>query len=391
MISKKMYLVVSIICSFFISHASAQQISQHHYSLNKKEWPWAIASQNKVSVLLLGDTNIQGRHQPEQAFQHLMPTLNEASVRFLNLEGPFSPPSEDPAKQDIPYKEHWRHSEPRMVEALIKAKIDAVGVANNVTYPRDVLMHSLQVLDSARIRHAGGGKNIEEAHKPVIIEKDRVRIGFLQYTATYWPYNHTAEENLPGVAGLKIYTSYTPPKQVLDKPGQPPIIITEPDQEALNRMKNDISSLRPKVDIVVASFHWGISGQHEIVGYEQKLAYAAIESGADIIMGHGNHLIQAIEVYNHKPIFYGLGNSAFDWYRVTDKRHGLLVRALITPDDKMEVSFVPLSRDAENDPVLLDPNFGLGNTLYKQTKSLSKDFGTNLSIQKKEIVVYGIQ
>lgn len=386
----KLYVVFPVIIAFSTIFAASQQISQHHYELNKKGWPWVIPSEGKVSILLMGDTNIQGRHQPEQAFQHLMPTLQAATFRLLNLEGPYAPPSNDPAKPDIPHKEHWRHSEPRMVEALVKANIDAVGVANNVTYPRDVLMHSLQVLDSTQIKHAGGGKNLEEAHQPVIIEKNGVRIGFLQYTATFWPYNHAAEQNLPGVAGLKIHTYYKPPGQVLDKPGQPPIIVTEPDPEAFNRMKNDIARLKPRVDVVIASFHWGISGQPEIVGYEQKLAYAAIESGADIIMGHGNHLIQAVEVYNQKPIFYGLGNSAFDWYRVTDKRNGLLVRALYD-EGKMNVSFLPLSRDSENDPVLLDPNYGKGQELYNRVVELSKDYGTNLSIAGDEIVVEGIK
>ncbi|NJM15508.1 MAG: hypothetical protein HC896_09185 [Bacteroidales bacterium] len=44
-------------------------------------------------------------------------------------------------------------------------------MANNVTYPWQALMRSLHVLDSAGIKHAGGGKNIDAAHKPAIVEK----------------------------------------------------------------------------------------------------------------------------------------------------------------------------------------------------------------------------
>jgi poly-gamma-glutamate synthesis protein (capsule biosynthesis protein) len=88
-------------------------------------------------------------------------------------------------------------------------------------------------------------------------------------------------------------------------------------------------------------------------------------------MGHGNHLVQAVEVYKNKPVFYGLGNAVFDWYRVTDKRNGLLVRAVVSENKLSHVSFVPLTRDTENDPVLLDPGFGKGNDLYQKVKSLS--------------------
>ncbi len=91
-----------------------------------------------------------------------------------------------------------------------------------------------------------------------------------------------------------------------------------------------------------------------------------------------------------EPIFYGLGNSAFAWYRVTDKRNGLLVRAVISEKRVTHVSFVPLTRDTENDPVLLDPGFGKGRELFEKVLMLSNDFGTNMQIHGKEVVIKGI-
>ncbi len=372
-----------------ILHANTfgQHVSDYQYHLNKKAWQWKVPAADGISILLFGDTNIQGRHNPSQAFQHLMPTLKAADVKFLNLEGPFSTPSTDPLKPDIPHKLHWRHSEPRMVKAFADAQIDAVGVANNVTYPRQVLQNSLKVLDSAGVGYAGGGNNYVEAHTPFVVEKKNVRIAFLQYTATFWPYDHVAEADAPGVAALKIHTYYEPPEQVLDKPGQPPHIITIPDEKALNQLREDILKASEEADIVIASFHWGVSGNPEIVGYEQVLAHTAIEAGADLIMGHGTHLIQPIEVYQAKPIFYGLGNSAFDWYRVTDKRNGLMARAVFQGKSLQHVSFVPLTRDSENDPVLLDPTIGKGEELYEKVVELSAHLGTPLKIEGKEVVI----
>jgi len=63
-----------------------------------------------------------------------MDILKATDIRFLNLEGPFAGSSKDPLVRDIPHKT-WTHSEPDKVAALTAAGIDAVGVANNVTYP----------------------------------------------------------------------------------------------------------------------------------------------------------------------------------------------------------------------------------------------------------------
>src|SRR5205807_2450903 len=72
----------------------------------------------------------------------------------------------------------------------------------------------------------------------------------------------------------------------------------------------DIAALRPRVDVLVASCHWGLG--KDVLQYMTDIAHAAIEAGADIVMGHGPHYPLPIEVYRGKPIFYGLGNFSFD-------------------------------------------------------------------------------
>ena len=145
----------------------------------QEAWPWILDGPEVISVLLMGDCNFQFRENPEEAFMNVMPTLNAADFRMLNLEGPFAGSSKDPNVPDIPHKA-WKHSEPDQVAALTAAKIDAVGVANNVTYPWQALMRSLAVLDDAGIPYAGGGGNLEAAHQPVILEKNGLRIGSMR-------------------------------------------------------------------------------------------------------------------------------------------------------------------------------------------------------------------
>jgi hypothetical protein len=122
--------------------ASLQVLAQ------KEAWPWMDDGPGTASILLMGDVNIQLRENPEDAFREVMATMRSADFRFMNLEGAFAGASKDPNQPDIPHKT-WQHSEPEQVAALTAARIDAVGVANNVTYPWQALMRSLKALDDA--------------------------------------------------------------------------------------------------------------------------------------------------------------------------------------------------------------------------------------------------
>ena len=116
--------------------------------------------------------------------------------------------------------------------------IQAVGVANNVAYgPADILK-SLAVLDANGIAHTGAGANLDAAHAPAILKRKGVRIGFLQYTAKWYAQDQQiATPTRPGVA------------RIMSRDG---VGIEESD---LNRLREDIRRLRPRVDILVVSSH----------------------------------------------------------------------------------------------------------------------------------------
>lgn len=351
----------------------------------------AIAkSDHDLTLLLIGDTNIQDREKPEEMIKHVADYMEDADVRFCNLEGPFAADPKNKDVHPIPHKGLWYHSTPDQVKGLLAAKIDGVGVANNVTYPWQALMKSLEVLDEAGIAHTGGGSNLEEAHKPVIVEKKGMRFGFIQYTATFWPYNHAATEEQPGVATVKIHTYYQPPKQVLDKPGQPPIIITIPDAEQLQWMKDDIKALKEKVDYVTVSYHWGVSNDLNLCDYQKTLARTAIESGADIVMGHGPHVIQPIELHQGKPIFYSLGNFVFDWFHMVGRNVGILVKVRFKDKELQNISLVPTTHDEENELIILSPEKGKGKDMIEQLQKLNADGGAELGIKGKEVFIKGL-
>ena len=69
--------------------------------------------------------------------------------------------------------------------------------------------------------------------------------------------------------------------------------------------------MKENTDLIVVSIHWGVEGSNHPRVEEINLAKKLIDNGADIIMGHHPHVLQGIEIYNSKPIFYSLGNFIF--------------------------------------------------------------------------------
>jgi poly-gamma-glutamate synthesis protein (capsule biosynthesis protein) len=120
----------------------------------------------------------------------------------------------------------------------------------------------------------------------------------------------------PGIAVIRGHTAYQVPQGRLhpgipppNRPGVPPLVVTWADQAYLAEFCADIAALRPKVDVVVASCHWGLGREH--LQYMTEIGRAAIDAGADVVIGHGPHYSLPVELHKGRPIYYGLGNLCF--------------------------------------------------------------------------------
>src|SRR5437016_9979987 len=132
-------------------------------------WKWAGGySTRAVSMLIIGDIDIQRRADPTTAFVHIGETLKKADLVYANLEGMLVKPQGP--EIDIPDKRGWRHPGPEGVLALNAWNVKVVGVANNVAYDRQNILETLRVLDKNGIVHTGGGTNIVDAHTPATVE-----------------------------------------------------------------------------------------------------------------------------------------------------------------------------------------------------------------------------
>lgn len=333
-------------------------------------WKWRGSYGDKaVEMLILGDIQVHSRRaDPMTAFNRMRETLKTADLVYANLEG-LLVASAGP-KVDIPDKPEWTHPGPDGVKALKAANIDVVGVANNVASGRENILKSLRVLDANRIMHVGAGRNLDEAHTPAIVERKGVKIGFLQYTARwYQDKDMIATAREAGVAKITSLDGVTI------------------DAGDLERLRNDIKRLRSQVDIVVVSHHnrdgsttvqfgatKGTSAgrdRSKTEEYQKQFAHVALDSGADLVFGHGTHTLQGVEIYNGKPILYAIGHSNFDQPGYEKSTEGLAVRVVLRGNGILRVSFVPVSRDANNDVFLLDPLEGEGAKLVQMVRDRS--------------------
>jgi poly-gamma-glutamate capsule biosynthesis protein CapA/YwtB (metallophosphatase superfamily) len=312
----------------------------------------------RQTVILTGEINLKTVTDPTVPFGRVTKELNEADLVFANLECLLAdPPAAYTADQVAFHRtREGFYAGPVAGEALKLAGFAGVGCANNVTYGEEAIRASLSRLQELGIPVTGAGLNRAEAHQPLIIDKRGVRFGFMQRTSIFWPRGQAAGPHSPGVATLAAHTAYQP--RVANRPGVAPLILTMADDAELAEYIEELTALRPQVDILISSHHWGLRG--EVLQYQKQIAHAAVDAGADIVMGHGVHAITPIEVYKGKPIFYGLGcfsfneghggrdssSEAVDWL-------GLLARITIEDKQIVRVACVPVRHNQANETLIL--------------------------------------
>lgn len=341
------------------------------------------------TLLILGDTNIQNREDPDSAFAHVKDTLATADLLFGHLEGPLAEPSADPARPDIPHKAGWRHSGARMAGALRKAGYMGVSCASNVSHPAAAAVRSIEVLDEVGIKHCGVGRTLPEARRPVTLEKCGVRIGFLSYTSVFWPSDHAAGPRSPGCATIKAHAAYQANHRALEMPGAEPITRTFCDPAELDAMREDVHRLRNGADLVILSCHWGVSAKDEPVDYQKEIAHAAIDAGADLVFGHHPHVVQGGEIYKGKPVFYSLGNFVFDW-TVMRNRHldGIALRCNLADKAISAIELLPARRGQDND-IRFEPATGVaGREILSRFETLSAALGGTMTLSGDNQVVF---
>jgi poly-gamma-glutamate capsule biosynthesis protein CapA/YwtB (metallophosphatase superfamily) len=121
-----------------------------------------------------------------------------------------------------------------------------------------------------------------------------------------------------------------------------------------------VDALETMSDIQYVFIHWGEEYERFHNASQEELAHALIDGGIDGVIGHHPHVMQDIELYKGKPIFYSLGNLIFDQYFSPDVQEGFLVS--ISIDEKsIEYTLIPYDmHDERTQPRLQEGDEKIG-------------------------------
>ena len=358
----------------------------------------------KISIYAVGDVT-PDRPNPEKLFELALPTLKQADILFGQLEANLSEKGEP--QTQIP---HARSMPPERVSSLTYAGFDVMSFASNHTLDRgpEALFETINALTKNNISVIGVGRNIEEARKPLILERKGTKVGFLAY-ASVFPKGYEAKSNKAGLAPVRVSTYY---EQVDPQPGTPPQIITLANKEDMAAMVADIKKLRPLVDVLIMSIHWGVHHVPEVIAmYQKEVGHAAIDAGVDLILGHHAHILKGIEVYKGKVIFHSLCNFVMpsreggsygkmfygvkddpeypDYTYHIDARKSIIVKCTISDNKLARVSFLPLYVNGYAQPEVMSPDDKRFHEVITYMKKVTENQGLNAKYQVEgdEVVI----
>jgi poly-gamma-glutamate synthesis protein (capsule biosynthesis protein) len=239
-----------------------------------------------------------------------------------------------------------------------------MSLSNNhiMDYYEKGLFDTMELLDQNSIVHTGGGRNIDEARKMAVIEKNGIKVGLLAYT-------DMAEIVFAGDPYLSFAAGP-------EKSGVVP--------RKYETIKEDIRKNRDQVDLLVVSLHWGIEESFRISGDQVEFAHDLIDDGADIILGHHPHQFQGIELYKGKPILYSLGNFMFD-QNESENMESFIVDMRYKGTELAGLSAVPV-RILKKSYVEIQAGGDAAEMLARQT-DLSRRLGTEPAVEN-DILVY---
>ena len=310
------------------------------------------------------------RPEPRNTFSKVASYLDAADLRFGGLEASMSYLGA-PASGKIV----MRHS-PEMIQGYLEGGFDALAFASNhcMDYGVEPFVETMELLERNGIAYSGAGRNIQEARTPAVIERGGVRYGFLSYVLEL-PLGWGAGPSKPGVAPIRQDPLYGPP------------YVNEEDLEA---MIADVERTRPRVDFLLASFHWGASQSRTLTLSQQAAAQAAVEAGVDVVVGHHPHIVQGVEVYRGRPVFYALGNFVLDHDHpmfLPTARESICLKLTLRGGVLEGAAISPVLIEADGSPRIPGPEEPKSAEILDTLKALSEKLGTRLDISGGEGMV----
>lgn len=239
-------------------------------------------------------------------FEKTAEFTKSADITLINLEGPFV------KKCPITKTGMLFCSDIRNVEGLKFAGVDITNLANNhiANYGQNGINETIEVLTNFDIDYTGLNDII---YKKV----NRITFAFLGYN---------------------------------DISPQPKEVSSAKEEQIVK----ETQKAKKNADIVIASFHWGAEYRRKPTQRQKELAHLAIDSGADVVIGHHPHWIQPVEIYKDKVILYSHGNFVFDQMWSEETKLGLVSKFVFYEKKLRDVELLPVKIESFGQPYFLE-------------------------------------
>jgi poly-gamma-glutamate capsule biosynthesis protein CapA/YwtB (metallophosphatase superfamily) len=309
-----------------------------------------LAPQPVIKLATVGDINLDrslgnaiNEGYIDFPFANVAPIFHAADLVAGNLETALGDVGEPQPKN------YTFQSPPASAQTLANAGFDVLSLANNhaLDYGVDSLLQGLDLLAEQGVGVVGAGINATAARAPFIAEANGLRVAFLGYVhvpvevtshfdTAWW----TATEDAPGLA-------WAVPEEIAA----------------------DVTAVGSQADLIVVILH---SGYEYVIppSEEQKAAaYAAIDAGADLVVGHHAHILQGVQFYKDGVIAFGLGNFAFN---IDGEPNSVILNVWLDADGVRQLEFIPTVIQFGGQPRLATPEEA--SVIFQQIYDRSRGF-----------------
>jgi poly-gamma-glutamate capsule biosynthesis protein CapA/YwtB (metallophosphatase superfamily) len=259
---------------------------------------------NRTNFIAVGDIMLsrlvarqtEKTDNPWWIWMNISSFLQESDFNIWNLESPTNGTDVYSYEKTMVF-----NALPHLIETLSQVNFWVINLANNhaMDQGEEWLIKTQRILEKHNIIHIGTGANLEEAWIPKIVEKNGIKIAFIG--ASYASFNDDGSKNSPMIARM----------------------------QDVKNLQSAIKKAKEETHYVVVSMHAGQEYTREPTNLQREFAHAAIEWGADIVIGAHPHWTQKIESYKGKYIFYSLGNFVFDQEFSPETKTGLAIQVFL--------------------------------------------------------------
>ncbi|MFR7971916.1 MAG: CapA family protein [Lacrimispora saccharolytica] len=283
-------------------------------------------------------TSLPARYEevqdPGYFLQNVKDIFASDDLTIVNLEGPLTT-SEERADKQFSFK-----GDPSYTEILTNGSVEACNLANN--HSKD---YGIQGYEDTIANVEAAGIKTFGYERTAIWETNGVKVG------------------LAGVYELAE------------------------GMDCQDDMTATIQSLKDAgADLVIVSFHWGVEKENYPDETQQTLAHAAIDQGADLVLGHHPHVLQGIEKYQGKYIVYSLGNFCFGGNKNPSDKDTMIFQQTFTLEngevvEDDAINIIPCRISSEDDYNNYQPTPAEGEEAQRilgRIQEYSQSFGTQL-------------